>query len=677
MKISSGAELSFLGTSVNDPIVIEGKGNIEPRMTNGTTFDEITIENAIVKLDVDKNFTFYKDIDISWSTFTNLSGSSTSGKSQGVRFWGTEMSNINVFNNTFENANNGLDINLVSNPTTMSLLSNDFLNCDNGLYTEGKGVTVVGGEFKYNNVGWKAMNMSYTSNVEEVLFEQNFISGLDYTSQNEGTIAISESQFFDNGFAGLFLVNTESYLMCNEVRVMDSSNPSNGQGNNMAIYIDGAELFMNDDGINDGAFNNVYDYNDGILLSNASMHLLDGYNDFTNNGDAFSGTSPQGYDPGDQFAGGGACLNADNNIMPLAQPFGSSGGTFVDESILGYGICYNNANPTIPNNPCGALSGIDPTAQLTDLLNGLNVSLTTDESNCGLKWACKNLNEAIISILEDLSTNVEANDNLTAITNFEDMFASIRSQEPEYDIDDLKAMDIAYHQMLKALGNAYSWNQLSLNDGGDDNGTVNSYLQKVIDEIDYRIANADVEQSNYDDLIFEFKLDKAHMYRMSNHFDYGLAVLNSEMSNLTTTQATIKNYWVCVLENEKDLVQETIDAETFAEEAQFCSAIIQNLRVANLEEAQEANSKTTKLRAPKFKLQPNPTSDNTSIIFDTALENDAKVILTDISGNLIGEYSLVIGQETYIIERSNLSSGIYFITIQSGNFIETQKLVFQ
>lgn len=77
-----------------------------------------------------------------------------------------------------------------------------------------------------------------------------------------------------------------------------------------------------------------------------------------------------------------------------------------------------------------------------------------------------------------------------------------------------------------------------------------------------------------------------------------------------------------------------------------------------------------------FTLSPNPASSYFTIFFQRPIISNTILKLTDIAGKTILSKELP-GINTKKIDVSNLSSGLYIVTIISGNKIYTQKLFIQ
>lgn len=80
-----------------------------------------------------------------------------------------------------------------------------------------------------------------------------------------------------------------------------------------------------------------------------------------------------------------------------------------------------------------------------------------------------------------------------------------------------------------------------------------------------------------------------------------------------------------------------------------------------------------------FVLYPNPASENTTIAFNIVEKNKVSVLVYDVLGNLVSIISqnneFEKGNNTVLLNTSNLSSGIYYISLEINGTKETKKLV--
>ena len=74
---------------------------------------------------------------------------------------------------------------------------------------------------------------------------------------------------------------------------------------------------------------------------------------------------------------------------------------------------------------------------------------------------------------------------------------------------------------------------------------------------------------------------------------------------------------------------------------------------------------------------PNPFNRTTDISYQLAKESDVKFIVRDLTGRIVAEKSegsLSAGKHLITIDASSFESGIYFYTINAGNFQETKRM---
>jgi hypothetical protein len=75
---------------------------------------------------------------------------------------------------------------------------------------------------------------------------------------------------------------------------------------------------------------------------------------------------------------------------------------------------------------------------------------------------------------------------------------------------------------------------------------------------------------------------------------------------------------------------------------------------------------------------PNPFNPKTNIRFSIPKSTDVRITIYDVSGNEVGKLvnsNLPLGNYEYHWDATGYSSGIYFYRIQTGDFIDTRKMV--
>lgn len=80
-----------------------------------------------------------------------------------------------------------------------------------------------------------------------------------------------------------------------------------------------------------------------------------------------------------------------------------------------------------------------------------------------------------------------------------------------------------------------------------------------------------------------------------------------------------------------------------------------------------------------FGIYPNPAKDEITISLDALNNQSTDIIINDIVGKKIKQIktNLIVGENKFNVNTSELSKGIYLVTIKSGNSSETKKLVIE
>ena len=74
-------------------------------------------------------------------------------------------------------------------------------------------------------------------------------------------------------------------------------------------------------------------------------------------------------------------------------------------------------------------------------------------------------------------------------------------------------------------------------------------------------------------------------------------------------------------------------------------------------------------------LMPNPSQAQTTLTLGQELEEDAQVLLLDVTGKVCQQYTLPQGQKSLSLDVSDLPSAVYLVQLKGKNFSATQKLV--
>jgi hypothetical protein len=110
-------------------------------------------------------------------------------------------------------------------------------------------------------------------------------------------------------------------------------------------------------------------------------------------------------------------------------------------------------------------------------------------------------------------------------------------------------------------------------------------------------------------------------------------------------------------------------------------AVTSNGRIAKYNELISGITNNQNITPENYSLMqnyPNPFNPSTKISFSLPKAGDVSLVVFDILGRevatIINNYKSA-GNYTVNFDASNLSSGIYFYTLKSGNFTESKKMV--
>ena len=76
-----------------------------------------------------------------------------------------------------------------------------------------------------------------------------------------------------------------------------------------------------------------------------------------------------------------------------------------------------------------------------------------------------------------------------------------------------------------------------------------------------------------------------------------------------------------------------------------------------------------------FQLQPNPASDKLTLIANDKSSSSAKIIVTDIIGNIVMEKIKPANQTTEVLDIRKLTKGFYTVTLESAAHKVVRKFV--
>lgn len=555
----------------------------------------------------------------------------------------------------FEHLQIGINASLISQ-------GNDLTIEDCGITKNGDGVVSTGWGIHFKNSvvndndhnGWKANDVSTTSSAYLTEFNQNGDDGISINSASTISILnLTESELNQNQ-NGLHATAMDVRMNCTRV----STNTNNG------IYSTNGKIIINSDAGNWINHNTI-----GIWIVECDeLSMKGGRNQFSNTSyDIFGDFSLNSHNTLIQDANGDWFLNVFDNHIPAD---GSGNANIFMEvndfpTIETVGLFNWTANVQTAGSACLPPASTSYYGTTLGGRSGRTIN-TTNYFNTDIVTA-------VLNAMSYVSSENSISDDLLGITLLKEILDAPLESPTE---DEQVATDIAFQLMLKALSNAYNNGDLDVNraEGGS---SEDPYLTMVITEIDNRIANIDPTDEFAYTETYELTLQKAHMYRLSEHYDYAYTVLSqaeqwSSAEDLFNTQ-----YWECVVQNEEAYLLEEITLEDFEEEIINCQAELSSSRIG----MPPAGLKTTIYRPDienfaKFRLSPNPAQNYTIINFSDIVEGEVSVTIFNSNSNVVNSLKTGMYGRDMKINTSDLSSGVYFVEIYvNGKSLGAEKLV--
>ena len=76
-------------------------------------------------------------------------------------------------------------------------------------------------------------------------------------------------------------------------------------------------------------------------------------------------------------------------------------------------------------------------------------------------------------------------------------------------------------------------------------------------------------------------------------------------------------------------------------------------------------------------LYPNPANDKLNVQFNTPIQSEAMMVITDVQGKILGQQPIPQQSDLFRIDLEGLSDGIYFMTVTSADGVMTEKFIVQ
>jgi len=176
--------------------------------------------------------------------------------------------------------------------------------------------------------------------------------------------------------------------------------------------------------------------------------------------------------------------------------------------------------------------------------------------------------------------------------------------------------------------------------------------------------------------LFNYNLLLAQTYRMAEHYDYALQILDSLNSSASNTQLLSSEYWACICDAEDRLLKQEIAPEDFVYEQDNCRQMLLDLQKMQQELVHGYTAVSTSLANQKLIdiIFPNPVVDQL-IISLVSQDLPAQITILDIAGKILLQQKVEPGSSPIILQTKHLAQGAYFVRVNQANREDVKRFV--
>ena len=561
----------------------------------------------------------------------------------GLYLWG--QNNVSLHNCDIENGEYGIKANLTTYGYDLSLWTSEISNCGTGIWLHGKSV-----DMRYcrvhdcDNEGLYAEDMDGTSRIGNSDLYQNQ-QGVKFHGQTGTELQLHKNDVYDNTY-GVEIVEASATLTCNTIE--DQSN--------FGLRSELGSLYMNNDAGN-------------IIQNNGTVNIeIDECYEFQLAGgnNIFSNTSSTGLLLAGCFSGqatglSGASLDATGNLpatvsgtqVSLTSCPDNSAITLLLDNTYVTSSCYG----IIINPP-------DWDDISTEKISGLLQSSTSNQLISTSLISSELLPVAIENTLPYLKHDSLGGDLLLAIDRFDEILSYSYTG---LTATDRELLNLSFKLMVQAYGMALDYELVPRN-RAVENASENSYLQKIGNYISAAIQDVDLSDPQASHLLFKLELDRAHVYRMSEHYDYAFTALTAAAGHADPEEIFRTDYWDCVCTAEEALLQGETAPEDFHTDIENCQSHLPQPR--SLFGVDWQPTPVRSVGRFQVALSPNPTA-RASVLSWKGVKGKGSVRIRDMAGRLVGHMALDEQSSAVRLSREGLASGTYLLTLRVGDSEQT------
>jgi len=610
----------------------------------------LKVTNAAITLEED---VFLATSGPVWLNQTHVRADDTNALYGGVVLYGQQ--DVTIKNSTFSHAQTALKANLAIGGNPLLIEGCLFRNNHTGLYTSDEKVRLVDCTFRDNQYGWYGENMAGISVVDQSLFKENLMAGVRFAGQISSVLLFRESTLEQN-FHGVqmydgvlqancshFTHNTYSGIMAEKnARVLLGNASKNHLTNN---YI-------------------------GIALNEAlELDILNGHLKFSGNNYYVIGEllSKLYFDLDNNTL---KPLDFSGNHMPVL-PGGLPVHPYIYHPVTYQLTPFNVVLQNVV--PQGWTNCVDLNASVSN--EHLTYPVTLIAGASVIQGGVFNnylLTDALLQAANLVSCDEYAGNDTLAISAFHQILTHLPAQLSEAERG---GIDYALELMTLALGNAIE-NELIDPNRGLDGTPVDAYVEMIAAQVQEQLDNLDHQAAFSEEAEARYALLKAQMYRVAEHYDYALEILDEISVFSGTSLSNEAVYWGCVCASERLLLIDSIDRAEFHLKMDSCSLALITARMLPYMPQFGVIPVADLVDPDQWVKQVFPNPANQRVVVELAVSAaGVQVEMMDVNGKVVHAMHLPYSTNRLNIDLPELSPGIYVLKIGAGNIVSHHKIM--
>lgn len=559
---------------------------------------------------------------------------------------------VMIKNSLFSHGTIGFFANLSIGGTPLVIRDCEFRKNITALRVEDERLLLQRCGFFHNHSGVEAYRMAGQSRIEHCQFLNNHSGGIWFAGQ----VA-----------SGLRLLATTITGSYNGVEIYDGmlqAECSNITGNTEAGIWGGKHSRIR---LGNNARNQITSNLFGIVLDNAlELDLLGGANNFTGNAYFVVGELPAHL-----FSANNACQVFDftgnhmpylGNQMPVELWYQDPNtGLQVQLGVV------MHAMASYPQTLCTSLSALPNGHILDPVLSVTGASLLT-----GGRFAAQTMAGALYQSAALVSCEGYTGNDTLAIACLDDLLSNLPGQ-----LNDSEREGVEYALMLmnEALSNAVAMRWIDPNRALD--GMVpDEYVARVRDRVQQRLDEANASPMTTEEAEARYALMLAQMFRVAEHYDYALAVLNDEQRFEGTNMADDARYWDCICRTERLMLLDSIERSAYLNRIDSCSLHLQNARKRRI--FPQTGYTQINAQLPETPLveqvYPNPATRHLVIALSRSVEH-CTAELTDPAGRTLFRHHKVWCGREVPLTLPELQPGTYLLKVTGDGVTSFHKVM--